>query len=181
MNLGLCNLFMKSGRVKHDFSGCTSADILNTFDIWSLVRINLDGANLRGAELRSSMKWASLNKADLAFANLSSAKLLQAELKGAKLRKAKLSDADLRGANFENADLRDSTLCGADLDGTILAGANLHGADLWNVENFTVEQLASAMVSTSTRLPKGVTLRDLSQSRQVECINPTEKVTRLTM
>lgn len=78
--------------------------------------------------------------------DISGARVMRTSLRDANLTEANLSGADcsfvdFRGANFKNACLR----------GTILKGADLRGA-----KNLTREQLAEAVIDTSTRLPEGL-------------------------
>jgi uncharacterized protein YjbI with pentapeptide repeats len=83
-------------------------------------------ANLFGAILvRANLEGAHLGGADLLGANLIGANLLEANLEGAHLGGAILLGAILKGANLEGANLE-----GADLDCAILQGANLEGANV---------------------------------------------------
>ena len=97
---------------------------------------NLDGANLRGANLGyanldgANLRGANLGYANLRGANLRGANLDGANLDGANLRGANLDGANLRGANLGYANLRGANLRGANLDGANLDGANLDGANL---------------------------------------------------
>lgn len=77
----------------------------------SLVRANLDGADLGGANL----DWADLRGASMRRANL----------EGASLRGALLAQADLREAGLQRADLRAVTLAQADLRGADLSDARV--------------------------------------------------------
>lgn len=72
-------------------------------------RTELEGANLKGAVLRS----ANLQRVNLRFADLSGADLRGAELTGADLARAQLSDADLTGAILRDADLDGAVLTGS--------------------------------------------------------------------
>ena len=100
-------------------------------DVWSNMRANLCGADLRGADLRgANLCGAGLRGADLCGAGLRGADLCEANLFRADLRGANLFRADLRGANLCGADLRGADLRGADLREANLCKANLYGADL---------------------------------------------------
>ena len=94
-------------------------------------RIDLIGANLRGAYLSSAdMTDAHLLRADLYSANLSDANLI-----GANLNSANLVNANLIGANLVSTFLGGAILIGANLNSATLYGsdlyrANLRGADL---------------------------------------------------
>jgi uncharacterized protein YjbI with pentapeptide repeats len=93
-------------------------------------RIDLAGANLRGADLTGAfLTRANLGRVDLAGANLGRAFLTGAFLTGANLRGANLGRVDLTGANLAGADLTE-----ADLSRAFLTGADLTGADLSRVD-----------------------------------------------
>jgi len=95
-------------------------------------RLNLEGADLRGANLRFAdlrrvnLKGADLGRVNLEGADLRSADLGRVNLEGADLRYANLISADLRRVNLEGADLRYANLRFADLKGANLSGANLN-------------------------------------------------------
>ena len=135
---------------------------------------NLEGANLNGADLTNAdlfgadLAGANLNHADLfgadlfgAFLNgadLTNANLTGADLTGAHLDDANLNGANLNGANLNhadltNADLNHADLTNANLEGANLEGANLEGANLTDAWNLTVQQLLSARINQSTKLP----------------------------
>ncbi|MEV3856960.1 pentapeptide repeat-containing protein [Streptomyces sp. NPDC050095] len=139
----------------------------------------LYNATLYGADLKNSR----LNGAQLLSANLDKAQLLGACLDAANLhkvraREADLNDASLRDASLQGSDWSNSSFLGADLSGAtltnarfrqasfvgvkfgtaVLAGAdiayaNLDGADLSAAAGLTVDQLLTAKVYGSTRLP----------------------------
>jgi len=69
-------------------------------------------------------------------------------MSGVDLQKAKLSSANLSGANLSGTDLR---------------GVDLRGADLRGVKNITVKQLAPAIVDMRTRLPEGITFKQIQK------------------
>jgi len=68
------------------------------------------------------------------------------------LRRAILTDA-----NFANADFRDADLTDAETTGTNFSGADLRGARI------TVDQLAKAIISSETKLPEGITHRQVTE------------------
>jgi uncharacterized protein YjbI with pentapeptide repeats len=90
--------------------------------------------------------------------------LYDATIKDSNLAGADLSDGDLRGAtisnvNLSSADIRGSTLRIAelhnvDLSEAKLAGTDLHYVDLREVKNLTQEQINSACVDKTTKLPQ---------------------------
>lgn len=94
-------------------------------------RLDLRGANLRGADLsRDYLRGANLHGADLRGTHLRGADLSGANLTGAYLIEANLVGADLSGAHLREANLRGANLRGANLSGAYLSGAYLVGADL---------------------------------------------------
>lgn len=92
---------------------------------------SLQGAFLRGAELREAQLWdMDFRGADLSGATLVSAECRGSNFEGANLRNANLTEAYLRSASFLGADLSDSRLVyarfiGCDMTGAILDGANV--------------------------------------------------------
>jgi uncharacterized protein YjbI with pentapeptide repeats len=130
-----------------------------------LAKMDLSGFDPRGANLsRANLQGAFLSKADLREANLQNANLENAILEGARLDKARLSwaegltEANLRDVVFEEAnltetDLRGAYLSGANLRGTILYQADLRGANLEGAVGLTREQVDSARIDDTTRLP----------------------------
>ena len=120
-------------------------------------RIDLSGANLRGAYLsEADLSGATLRRADLRDANLSGA-----DLSGADLTRANLSGADLSGANLRGAYLRGAHLSGADLSGADLSGANLSGANLSGA-NLSGADLSEAHLSGTILDPAGVPNGDVA-------------------
>ena len=127
-----------------------------------LVRADLSGANLLGADLRgasflmANLSAAAFYKADLSGvnfseANLSGANLLAANLSGANFSKANLSGAelqwaDLSGVNFSETDLSGANLVEGDLSGRNFERANLSRATLWKA-NLSGADLQSANLS----------------------------------
>ena len=130
-------------------------------DYPTLYWADLNGANLRGANLTSSvLKRADLRNADLSGANFRSAVLERADFKNAQLvdtinnlsvsfqsahlirahlESAYLYNVNLRFARLDSASLKDTVLDSADLSyaylkGTYLTDANLIGAVLRNVQ-----------------------------------------------
>lgn len=104
-------------------------------------RIDLHGANLRGAQMEemefpdsilsgAHLEGANLSDANLQGADLSGAHLQGADLSGAGLQKANLRRANLEGADLGGADLEGADMWGAHLAGAILYEASLEGADL---------------------------------------------------
>ena len=102
---------------------------------------NLQGANLRGADLgEANLEGANLENANLQQANLDGAILIEANLKRVDLRGAYLFEFDLEKTNLQEANLarvvlqaanlRDANLKGANLQGTNLRGADLQRANL---------------------------------------------------
>jgi uncharacterized protein YjbI with pentapeptide repeats len=95
------------------------------------LEINLQGANLRGADLvNANLTRVDLRGADLTGAYLRGATLTGAYLIGVNLREASLIKANLTRAYLGEADLTEAQLPGANLLSAILRGANLSEADL---------------------------------------------------
>lgn len=105
----------------------------------NLAEVNLEEANLGGANLTQSI----LDGANLTRANLFGVNLQGAGLPGACLRRAHLERADLTGACLE----------GAILEGAILKEAKLAGANLRDAKRLTKEQIDSAFIDETTKLP----------------------------
>jgi hypothetical protein len=123
----------------------------------NLYKLDLKGTDLRQALLRGSN--ASL--ADLSHANLEGALLVAVEMRAvrlarATLRGALLLNADVANADLSHADLRSASVLGTDVSGAVMNGARLEGADLTSAEGLTKEQIASAVVDGTTRLPEHV-------------------------
>lgn len=93
---------------------------------WSIASESDRLRSIRGA----SLKKADLRYADAFRAFMVNANLRNADLRGARLREADLEMADLRGANLSNADLRNGKFRGTDFREANLAGVNFAGADL---------------------------------------------------
>ncbi len=109
---------------------------------------SLQGANLVARDLAHRY----LRQMNLSQAQLTEASLYMADLSGANLRGANLMNADLSGANLENADLHGANLHGANLLVADLNNAILTQADLRDVRNLTAEQLASAIIDSTTSI-----------------------------
>lgn len=95
------------------------------------VRVDITGANLRGAELaRTDFSGSILKNVDARRAKFFSAKMTGVILNDANLTSADFTNADLVGASLINANLRSATLFRANLRGANLKGAVLNNADL---------------------------------------------------
>jgi uncharacterized protein YjbI with pentapeptide repeats len=90
----------------------------------ALAKVNLGGADLRGAGLRGGF-FAEWTEPTYGPGARVSARIRAADLSGADLRNADLRNAEASGVNFDRADLR-----GADFGGASLAGATFNGACL---------------------------------------------------
>jgi uncharacterized protein YjbI with pentapeptide repeats len=129
----------------------------------NLSKANLCRANLSGAHFSETRLYkANLCGAILLNASLFGADLLGANLFGANLWEAKMISTNLREANLSkaslfNADLHGVNLSGADLHEAFLVKAKLEKVNLSNVLNLTQEQLNTACVDDTTRLPDGLT------------------------
>ncbi len=85
------------------------------------------------------------------------------DLNGAFIRKTDLSYANLADANFSNADCTNVNFKGANFRNTNLTGTILIGADLTDAKNLTVEQLASAVLDATTKLPDYISYSDIQK------------------
>jgi uncharacterized protein YjbI with pentapeptide repeats len=132
----------------------------------NLSQTNLSAANLRGTNLCE----ANLEKSNLKNASLQGANLKQVNLQGADLSSASLQGANLSGADLQRAKLLAANLTGANLSGADLRNADLRGADLREVKNITMKQLAQAIVDTRTRLPEGITFKQIEQRNKKQVI-----------
>ena len=77
--------------------------------------------------------------ANLVCANLAEANLMEANFSNAIMVDAKLGRAKLTGADFAKADV---------------TGANFRNTDLSAVKNLTMQQIRTAKVDESTKLPR---------------------------
>ena len=107
--------------------------------------------------------------ADLSKADMHGADLREANLSGAVLREANLITAKLNFANFRGASLLNANLYKADFSNAILNGANLEHA-----QGITCEQIRSALIDDSTRLPDYISLAGSSDSAY-KCENTLNK------
>lgn len=118
------NAWRRDNKVSVDLSNST---LHNTRAPWrdeDLIQIDLEGANLRGANLENCiLRGANLRRADLSNANLRYATLRKANLSGAILR-----GAELCGTNLTLASLRDANLTKSLMWETILARTDLRDA-----------------------------------------------------
>lgn len=137
----------------------------------TLQRTDLTGANLSETNLSAAnLHGTNLSEVDLQKANLKNASLEGANLMQANLQEADLTGADLQGANLSGADLHKTKLLAANLTGANLSGVDLRsvdlrGADLREVKNITMKQLAQAIVDGRTRLPEGMTFKQIKQRK----------------
>ncbi len=130
----------------------------------NLSHTNLSASNLRDANLLE----ADLQKANLKNASLQGANLARVNLQGADLTSASLQDANLSGADLQKAKLSSANLSGANLSGANLRGVDLRGTDLRGVKNITVKQLAPAIIDMRTRLPEGITSKQIQKYKSGE-------------
>jgi hypothetical protein len=80
--------------------------------------------------------------------------LSRAYLPWAHLERAFLYEANLDGAMLQNANLRGAWLWKASLVDTVLQGTHLEGADLTGAAGLTADQLRSAHIDSSTKIPE---------------------------
>lgn len=96
-----------------------------------------------------NLSWARIPRVDLSRSTLQHAKF-----RGTVLRESDLRGSNLSHAYFREADLRRADLRGVNFEGTDLEDADLRGADLRDAKNLTREQLDTAVVDETTRLPE---------------------------
>ncbi len=141
--------------VNMQWSSLQEADLTGA----NLSQTNLSAANLRGANLLdANLEKAILKNSSLQEANLTRANLHKADLTGASLQGANLSGARLHEAKFQSANLTGANLSEADL-----RSVDLRGADLREVKHTTINQIAQAIVDMRTRLPEGITFKQIGQ------------------
>lgn len=75
------------------------------------------------------------------------------DIRGASVPAADLSFANLEDADLSNANAKNAKFVGSNLKNTNFNGTNLVGADLSDARNLTVEQLSSAILDSTTKLP----------------------------
>lgn len=137
----------------------------------SLQKADLTGANLSQTNLSASnlrdtnLSGADLQKANLKNASLQGANLMRSNLQGADMTGASLQGANLSGAGLQKAKLQVANLTGANFSEADLRSVDLRGADLREVKNITTKQLAQTIVDRRTRLPGGITFKQIEQHR----------------
>lgn len=134
---------------------------------------------LRGADLTKEnmqnvhLEGADLQGANLSYTNMPDAHLKDADLRGANMQGTFLHDADLSGAKLQGANLQGAILQRTNLQGAIFQGTDLRGADLrggpgrsgYVDTKVTAEQLATAIIDETTKLPHGITLESIALAR----------------
>ncbi len=112
----------------------------------SLVQVDVENGDLSEAEMHR----VDLERANLSATNFSRANLIA----------AKLNFANFHGARFLNTYVFKA----------VFSGASLKGADLGHAVGLTCEQVKSAVIDESTRLPDYISLAGSSEST-FKCIN----------
>lgn len=133
-----------------------------------MMRSTLSGASFVGSDLSQQasldsamaqgafFSQANLSTSNLSRADFGDANLLSANLSAAQLAETSFADATLVGTNFALANAIGADFQGASFSGAILDNAILSGADLTGAEHLSPEQLATAIVDPTTKLPDGV-------------------------
>jgi uncharacterized protein YjbI with pentapeptide repeats len=117
-------------RERIDLSQAVLHETRTPWEPKTLIEIDLEGVNLRGANLdRTVMKGANLRRADptLRYANLRRADLTAANLRTAQLNGANLTLACLRDANLTDALFWETVLSRTDLRDAIGLATTKHG------------------------------------------------------
>ncbi|MGW5325242.1 pentapeptide repeat-containing protein [Streptomyces sp. NPDC004014] len=132
-----------------------------------LRHVTLPGLHLRDFEFertpsfrRVFFTWADLRRSDFRGVDFSHAIFTEADMRGSRLDKAKLDHALLARVDLRGAHLGDSSLVGAFLD----------GADLRDCGGLTAEQLASAYIDDSTKLPNRLETDEWVRARIATCV-----------
>ena len=100
-------------------------------------RLNLEGANLKGASFRRlRLESINLRNADLTNADLSDVIWEKADFTGAKLWLVRFNKAVLKNANFDQVQLDSADMLGADFSNANFAGVFMDGVDI-RAANFT--------------------------------------------
>jgi len=86
------------------------------------------------------------------------------DVRGAYLRRTDWSFANMEGAKLSGTDLTNANLRGVNLKDARLDGTILRGADLTGAKNVTVEQLRSAIIDETTKLPEGFDFEELRRT-----------------
>lgn len=88
------------------------------------------------------------------------------DVRGAYLRRTDLSSANLERANLSRADFTNASFRGANFKDAVLDETILRGADLTGAKNLTLAQLTKAIVDETTRLPEGLSIKEILRNRQ---------------
>jgi uncharacterized protein YjbI with pentapeptide repeats len=151
-----------------DLCGANLEDALLIGTVFSqadLMEANLTRANLGGATFFD----ADVSKACFHEANLAKVDFTEVNAEGAQFTGADIGHASiLMDANFAGADLSKAILQGAKLKSANLTGANLTGADLRGAENLSCDQLRSAIIDTTTKLPAYMKINWIND-REYDC------------
>lgn len=120
---------------------------------------DLREADLRGADFRhaladfANLRNSNLTNADLRFESAASVNFTDAMMDGTRAADTRFPNSRFTHASLAQADFSGADLTGADLTGANLAGTDLTAANLTDVVGLTLEQLATAQIDDSTRLP----------------------------
>lgn len=116
------SIFKNMLEVIHCWESCIlSLDEL----IYYINKINVDGLNLNGADLRGNKGSKITIEEDMIKSNL-----VEMNKKGANFIRISLTEAKLVGADLKYADLREANLISVDVRGADLEDANLEGANI---------------------------------------------------
>ena len=116
----------------------------------SLMRVNLEGADLKRANLQNTdLSQAIMVRANLQGANLNKAWIVSTNFQGADLQEANLQNVFQRGANFQDANLKKAQLEDADLTGVNFQNAKLLLANLAKAEMHSVDLRNASLVKAN--------------------------------
>ena len=137
-----------------------------------LTEASLWGAKLNNAFLRETrLIKANLSEADLSNATLEFTKLQQSDLRKAKLTSSVLVQSNLTDAYLLDADLTNAIISDVDFTNAVFAGdsfgpsnqAIFTGAEIVSAKGLTWEQISTAVIDETTKLPP-----ELEERRKTE-------------
>jgi uncharacterized protein (DUF433 family) len=131
------------------------------------------------------LSWSHFEHANLGGAKLTNGSLDNCSFNAAFMRGVVLKNARLDSANFEKAQLFDTDLRGVVFKNCTLTGANLTKADLRGTDlsaaiGLTREQIDSARIDETTRLPDYLGGIAISSEIRTELLSDDEKLRRIT-
>jgi uncharacterized protein YjbI with pentapeptide repeats len=167
----LRSLQVKGGKIDVDLKRYDHelSKIAAHFEFSHMVNARLDGFIAIGSRFEHASlidacaDGAMLSNSHFEHANLGRASFQHALLQGAYFANAFMHEVNLKGARLDRADFSHATLGGTDhrgvifkdckMDGANLTNADLRGADLSTARGLSQEQIRSARIDATTKLP----------------------------